>query len=416
MLRDISDNLVSICDAIIEDQQQVLLKSNVKEYSKNGKKYKLTSDGNFIRVQGENKHLIVSESYEDFKCNYSILSSYYILANCGTILNDFNKLSLAIIFTSREIELNKWYDESSKICSIENSCYDPLSVEDDALSYISNIDSDMRFHLINLGTSILTATKINFFQTDHNVTSPTLEGYALRTIMSENFGENSLTSVDVYNALRAFSHWCSVRGVLYKLGLPNLKIDSALVQKFKSFPEIPSWIGESVHCRYPAGCSKIALIKKSLVVLSTSVYGKLIESPHALNIKQLLSLCNQIENDPLRYHIRNASLKLSTNPYLEVGKLFTDSNKWIEYISCLLHAINNHRLPYENKLLVSNKILKINKIKDKKLFKQTFDLVARMKTVEKMHGSNVSDGKLIDLMGGPVRNSLFMACQPQREG
>lgn len=406
MLSDISKNLVAVCDAILQDEQQIMSKSNQNEFSKNGKKYKQTSDGNFIRVQGEEKHLIVSDSYENFKFNHSILSSYHILKSCGSILTDYSKLSLAIIFTSREIELNKWYDESSKITSIENSFYDIFSVEDEALSYISNIDADLRSELIFLGSMILVATKINFFQTDHNVTSPSLEGYALRKIISENCGNDALSSMDVYNALRAFSHWCSTRGIFYKLAIPHLQIDNLLKHKFKTFSEIPNWIQDTVHGRYPAGCSKLALVKKALSVLSNSVYGPLIEVPKNLDMEGFLKLCNDIENDPLRYHVRSGSLKLSTNHHLEVNKLFKNAPAWIEYISCLHQAIGNYKLTYENKILISKKILKLNKIKDKPAFKKTSALVSKIETIEQMHGYDLPDSQVLTLMGGPVRNSL----------
>lgn len=410
MLKDISNNLVLVCEAIIEDQQ-TLQKSNVNEYSKNGKKYKLTSEGNFIRVQGEDKHLIVAESYGDFKRNYSILSSFHILQNCGSILTEYRKLALAIIFTSREIELNKWYDESSKVCFIENSSYDPLAAEDEALKYISNIDQDTRSQLVYLGCMILTATKINFFQTDHNVTSPTLEGYALRRIIAENCGEDALTSVDVYNALRAFSHWCSIRGIFHKLEIPNLQIDDLLIHRFKSFHQIPAWIKDTVYGRYPAGCSKLALLKKALVVVSNSVYGQLVTVPKELNVEQLLKLCKDIESDPLRYHIRAGSLFLSTNPHLEASKLLNNSDKWLEYISCLLQAIGSYHLPCENKLIISNKILKINKIKDKKVYKQTCALVNKIKSLEHSEGRTCSEDELLALLGGPVSHSLFSLCK-----
>lgn len=405
MLKDISNNLVSLCDAIIQDQQ-ISAKSHQNEYSKNGKKYKLTSDGNFIRVQGEDKHLIVSDSYENFKLNYSILSSYYILKNCGNILSDYKKLSLAIIFTSREIELNKWYDESSKIASIENSSYDPNDYQVDAINYISNIDPDTRNQYIQLGCMLLTTTKINFFQTDHNVTSPTLEGYALRRIITENCGDSALTSIDVYNALRAFSHWCSIKGVFHILQLPNLQIDNLLIHNFKSFPTMPLWLRDSVYGRYPAGCSKIALVKKSLHVIANSIYGDLIQLPKQLDLSSLLHLCNDIESDPLRYHIRSGSLMLSIKPHLEVSKLFINSNLWLEFVSCILQAVGSYHMAYENKIIGSNKILKINKIKDKPMYRRTCSLVNKMKSIEQSNNNPISDDKLLALLGGQVKNSL----------
>lgn len=409
-LVDVSTNLVAVCDFIIKNQHENLTKGNQNEYSKNGKKYKMTSRGNFIRVQDEDKHLVLSESYEDFKYNYSILSCYHILKQCGNLLKDYRQLALAIIFTSREIELNKWHDDTSKVSSPENANYEIFSNEDESLNYISDIDSNTRSHLILLGTMILTATKINFFQTDHNVTSPSLEGYALKRIMSENFGEQSLTSLDVYNALRAFSHWCSIRGIFYKLDLPNVAVDSMLIHKFQSFPEIPHWIKESTTGRYPAGCSKIALIKKSLVTISNSIYGHFIKVPENLKVKDLLKLCQDIENDPLKYHIRSSSLMITNNQSLEVSKLFPNSSQWIEFVSCVLQAIGNYRLHHENKLLISNKILKVHKIKDKPVYKNTLQLVNKIKEMERSN-SDISDEKIIQLLGGSVTNSISQICK-----
>lgn len=406
MLRDISDSLVALCESIIAEQELTLTKNPANEYSKNGKKYKLTSTGDFVRVHDESKHLLVSETYQGFQHNYSILSSYHILQNCGQFLSDYRRLALAIIFTSREVELNKWYDETSKVASIDNCTYDPFNVEKDALRYIADVNIESRTQLVELGTTILTATKINYFQTDHNVTTPTLEGYALRKIIMDNCGNEALKSIDVYNALRAFSHWCSIRGIFYKLSIPNLRIDLLLKRQFNSFPLIPIWVADSVHGRYPAGCSKIALIKKSLNTISQSVYGRLTSVPANLNIRALLKLCHDIETDPLTYRIYSSTTDYSTNGHLDVNALFTNANAWIEYVSCILQAIGNYRMPFENKLLVSNKILKVAKVKDKQVYKQTWDLVRRVQMIERSANRDVSDEKLVSMMGGEVVDSI----------
>ncbi|GMM29439.1 hypothetical protein DAMA08_021840 [Martiniozyma asiatica (nom. inval.)] len=377
ILPDISKNLVSICDGIIENQQQA--SQNTNEYSKNGKKYKLTSNGQFIRVQGEAKHLLVSESYEDFKSNLSILSSYHILRSHGTLLERYRNLALAIIFTSREIELNKWYEPTSKVCNLESSQYNPQYVEKDALNYITNVSQASRREYIKLGCMILTATKINFFQTDHNVTSPTLEGYALRRLIAESCGDDALCNIDVYNSLRAFSHWCSIKGVFYKLEIPGLKIDSALIHNFKSFPTVPGWIRETIKGRYPAGCSKCSLIKKTLYLLDNSIYGQLLSIPADLNYKSFLKLCKDIELDPLKYHIRSGSLGLSIEPSIELHRIFNNANKWIMWISSVLHAIGEYRFAEGSKMITSNKIFKLNKVKDQKAYKETVKLVQEIR-------------------------------------
>ncbi|ODV85469.1 hypothetical protein CANARDRAFT_186968, partial [[Candida] arabinofermentans NRRL YB-2248] len=281
------------------------------EYNKNGRKYKRTQEGNFIRVRGESKHLIVAHNYSNYGENYAIVSSYYILQQTGTILQDYRDLCLAIIFTSREIELNKWYESNSKVCSVEDALYNPFNFKQDAMDYISGISLQQRIEYVKAGCSILAATKINFLQTDHHVASPMLEGYVLKELINEICGsESALKSEDVYNSLRAFCHWCSIRGVLHCLDVPGLRLDAELIHNFKNFPRQPEWIKNAVMLRYPAGTSKCALIKKSLIVISKSVFGKLITCSNPSSIHNLFKLCSAIEAEPLRYHIRASSNNL----------------------------------------------------------------------------------------------------------
>ncbi|GMG22421.1 unnamed protein product [Ambrosiozyma monospora] len=254
MLTEISTDLINICDELIIDTNKSTKQNNESQgvYSTNGRVYKKMDEGNFVRVKNQQKHLIISDNFADFKKNLSIISSYSILKQCGNVLQDHKNLCLAIIFTSREIELNKWYESNTKVVTIDHSVYNPLDLEQEALNYINDIPSEDRIDYVELGCNILSATKINFLQTDHHVMSPTLEGFALREIITKACGYESLKSKDVYNALRAFCHWCSIRGILHCLDIDGLKIDPALIRSFETFPEQPKWIKDTVFARMPA--------------------------------------------------------------------------------------------------------------------------------------------------------------------
>lgn len=343
------------------------------DYNSNGKKYRLTSGGKFVRVRGEDKHLIVAATYEDLKDNLSIVSAYAILRNQGDVLEQYRDLCLAIILTAREIELNKWHDEaSSMVTTLANSCYDPMDCTDAALEYVGGVGEELRKEYVNIGAMVLAATKINFFQTDHHVTSPELEGYALRRMVTETCGLAALTDKNVYNALRAFSYWISIKGVLSSLQVPGLKVDEPLLHNFKTFPSPPAWIKNTLRNRYPAGCANCAIVKRALVALAHSVYGPLIALPKELDAKALLDLCTDIENDPLRYHVRARSMDLSISTPVQLNSSWPMGD-WIEFVSSILLAIGDTM--FDPQLAGSSKLLALAKVKNTPLFKSTRKLV-----------------------------------------
>ncbi|VEU22021.1 DEKNAAC103047 [Brettanomyces naardenensis] len=402
MLEEISLNLIQVCDSIIE-ASEAKEHSQVNQYSRNGKKYRQTSDGNFRRVQEENKYLVVGRDYSEFKKNYSICSSYYILKNQGSVLSNYRDLCLSIIFTSREIELNKWYEPDTKICNIDECHYDPSECETEAVEYISNISGKKRADYVKMGCSLLAATKINFYQSDHHVSSPTLEGQVLKElVMNICADESSLSSPDVYNALRAFCHWCSIKGVLYCLGMPHLAIDNTLMFRFRTFPKLEEWIKESVFERYPAGTSKYSLVKKSLITISHSAFGKVITFPKELDAAELFNTCKEIEADPIRFHVRAASLNLSESSPLEASGLCQDIDKYVEFISIIFHA-GSYKL--SSKVSSSSKLIKYAKVKHKPLFKSVQHMANRMRGFERR--AKLSNELLTERLGGEVDNSVY---------
>ncbi|GME87849.1 unnamed protein product [[Candida] boidinii] len=380
-LEDISTNLINIADLIINETQESKLDSS-NEYQKYGRKYVQIADGNFMRVRNETKFLIIGDTYAEYRQNLSILSSYYILKNfCGSLLQDYKDLCLAIIFCSREIELNKWYEENSKVVTLANAIYDPNECETEALNYISNCSSEKRDEYIKIGSQILCASKINFLQTDHHVAQPNLEGYALKELIKDVCGTEGLKSTDVYNALRAFVHWCSIRGVLYKLDVGgSLKLNTTLRHHFKSFPDPPNWIKETITNRFPAGTSKISLINKSLITIGNSVFGKLITIPQGYDLDKIFDLCDSIQKDPVRYHIRAQESQLTSLPPNEISNIVPDLQRYVLLCASILHGSEGK---IGSKLLVSSKFPRFNQVKNLDTYAQSHKISQRIKQLSK---------------------------------
>ncbi|QPG73829.1 hypothetical protein FOA43_001144 [Brettanomyces nanus] len=348
---------------------------------------------------------MVGKDYYEFRKSYSIYSSYCILKDQGNVLSRYRDLCLAIIFTSREIELNKWYEPDTKITTVDECHYNLFDYEADALKYISNVSKSRRIYYVKMGCSLLAGVKINFYHTDHHLASPVLEGHVLKELVMKICGEDetSLSSPDVYNALRAFCHWCSIKGVLYCLGLQDLDIDETLKFRFKTFPQMEDWITESLKERYPAGTSKYGLVKRSLILISESVFGKLVAFPPKLHAEELFNTCQEIENDPLRFHIRAASLNLSRNAPLEASGMCQGIAEYLEFISIVLRA-GTYKISSKS-ASSSSKILKYAMVKNKPLFKEIQHMTNKMRGFERI--GKLSNDSLVDRFGGEVQHSVY---------
>ncbi len=402
MLEDISRNLVNVCDSIIELSEKTQHRPS-DFYCRNGKKYRQTSDGSFCRVQNEDKYLIVGRDYTDFGQNCSLYSSYGILKRQGAVLDDYPDLCLAIIFTSREIELNKWYDPSTKIRFVDECDYDFNGIEDEVLDYISGVSKQDRERYVKMGCSLLAAMKINFYQSDHHVSWPKLEGEALQVLVKQVCRNEEAVSVkDVYNSLRAFCHWGSIRGVFFKLGIQGVNIDDALKFQFRAFPEVDDWIKDTIYERYPAGTSKFFIVKSALVAISKLTIGKLVPVPSNISMDNFFACCQQIEADPLRFHVRAATLKLSDSSPLSASGMCEDLPKLIEFVSMLYHS----GLPgVKSQFTSSSKLTKYSKLKHLPGFASVCRTAAKINGLLDLN-PNYSDEKILEIIGGEVPFSI----------
>lgn len=382
-LEDHIPEIMNSCDALVTVSDQILNSIgslNKLEYNKNGRKYKFIQNG-FQRIKQEDKHLMINSN--DLSMKLSIISSFNILSNIdnGRLIQEYPDFCLSIVGVARELELNQWTEDSNiidyKTHSSDSSTNDlesefPPDLVKESINFGLKINKD---HL-NMGFNLLMASKLNFFHTDHHLGTK-IYGFYLIKFMVDYFGSESINDPDILVALKSFVHWGNIKCVLYKLQVPNVEISDDEFLKFKSFPDPLPELKQEVWKKYPSGTSKYSLMKKSLLTLANYEFASLIVYPsemldHAENINAnadtstdsansgydedsrdieepesieqvdkfncewLFKLCLDIESDPLKYHLRAQSKKLTSN-YVNLNAL---SNKYSNQINSLLSFIS----------------------------------------------------------------------------
>lgn len=341
-----SEALIQILDLILNSIDDL----NKVEYNKKGRKYRFVNN-TFQRIREEDKHLVICP--EKPEMDLATISSFFILYNInqGDILNKFPDFCLAIIGVAKQLELNQWYEEeNSSVIHYKNSKYNPLVVRDIALDYATQVEPKH----ITMGLNLLMCSKLNFLHTDHHIGTK-LEGYYMKHFINEYFGPEALVSQDVLVALKSFVHWGNIKGILYKLDVPNVKVSDKCKENFSKFPEPMEDLKTSVYDRYPSGTSKYSLIRKSIDILGDWTYSKLIpypkqenldseeESGHDYSLEWLYELCHNIEKNPIKYHLRLSTKALCEDP-INLGELLTkyspNLKSLLELISLIINVFN----------------------------------------------------------------------------
>ncbi|RLV92780.1 hypothetical protein JA1_002978 [Spathaspora sp. JA1] len=328
-----SDALIALSDYILDAVDEL----RQVQYKKKGRTYRFVNN-TFQRVRQQDKHLIIDPDY--LNQDIGLLSAFTILYNInnGEILSEFPDLCVTILSMARQLERNKWYEnENSCVVNIRHASYDPRDLKDLADEYIEMhpITDDH----IKYGINLMYAAKLNFLHTDHHIGTK-LEGLYMRQFIEGYFGEEALNSPDVLIALKSCVHWGNIKGMLYKLGIPNIDISSELVENFSTFPEPDENLKLNVYQRYPSGTSKYSLIRKSLDILCEWKYSKLIPLPQDLDLDWIYQLCYDIETNPIRYHLRSKTKRLSIDP-VNLGDLNTKYSAKIKQVLSIIAIIIN---------------------------------------------------------------------------
>lgn len=333
-----SQALIDISDHILNSINNL----NQLEYNKNGRKYKFIDNG-FQRIIQEDKHLIVNPN--DLSMKASIISSYSILNSIdgGRLIRQYEEFCLCIIGVARELELNKWY-ENSNVVDYANNKFSPELVKS-SINFGHKVNSN---HL-TIGYNLLVASKLNFFHTDHHLGSK-LYGFYFIKFIKQYFGEDIMNDNGILIALKSFVHWGSIRLILYKLDVPNVYISDEEYLRFTLFPDPSPELKHEIFVKYPSGTSKFNIIKKCLLHLRQYKFSKIIEFPKdsKYDLEWIFKLCKDIESDPIKYHLRSNSKKLTQNPVNLSDVANTFNSEIVHTFNYIAIVFNIFNLQIEN--------------------------------------------------------------------
>lgn len=328
-----ADALVAISDTILNSIDEL----NKVEYNKKGRKYKFVNN-NFQRVREEEKHLIIFP--DDLSAKMGVILAYNILKNIngGEILGSFPDLCRSIIGVANRLEVNKWYEEeNSSVVNYKNSKFDPLVDKESALKYFKGVTDDH----VRMGLDIMISSKLNFLHTDHHI-GIKLDCQYIKHYVTKHFGSEAANNPDVLVALKSFVHWGNIKGILYKLDVPNIKMSGELKSAFDKFPDPPIELKDSVYDRYPSGTSQYSLMRKAIDILGDYKYAKLIPYPTgpSFDLDWLFSLCSDIESNPIKYHLRSTKKGLCEDP-INLNELAQQHASQIKGLFTLISLVLN---------------------------------------------------------------------------
>lgn len=332
-----SDALIAVADEILARVDHL----SAVQISKKGRKYKFVNN-NFQRVREEDKHLIVYP--EDLDQHLSTVLAYVILRSISEdIFETHPDLCLSIVGAARELEVNGWYEEQNS--SVINYKVLKSSIDDSDRENALRFAQDVTPEHLRKAYILLYCAKLSFFHTDHHIGAK-LEGAPVRQCIEEFYGADALESPSFLVALKSFVHWANIKGLLYKLEVPNIDLDDEALQKFMKFPDPPEDLIKHIYDRYPSGTSKYSLMRKAMDILGDFKYSQLVPYPEGeeFELKWLFELCRNIESDPARYHLRSVAKRLSKDP-VNLNDLANDhaksSKSLLSYLSLVFNVFHD---------------------------------------------------------------------------
>lgn len=354
VLISIAEALIAVSDSILDKITQL----GPVEITKKGRKYKFINN-TFQRIQKEDKHLIINP--DELHKGFAALSAYLILKSISPgIVSAHRDLCLMIVGVAQELEKNRWYEEENSSV-INYKALKFVYVQESANEALEFAKSVTPMHL-QMGYSILFCAKLHFFHTDHHI-GTRLEGEHLRLRVENFFGEDALELPVVLTALKSFVHWGNIRGILYKLDVPNMNLKDDLVERFDLFPDADQELKDTIYARPPSGTSKYFLVRKALNTILESPYAKLLpypENDENSNPEDIYALCLKIQADPVTYHLRAEVKQLAALP-INLADLSQKYDKTTKSLLQLVGIIiNSHECEAFNFLLQNSKIPRLS--------------------------------------------------------
>lgn len=184
---------------------------------------------------------------------------------------------------------NRWYDEHSN--TKQSGGFEEGPGDRDK---VKKLYEGIKAEHGQSGVTVLTATKVNFWLTNHHVGSGRFSGY-MKKLMMLKYSENVANDPLVFNAVWALGHWGSSAGILGALGVEG----TGTIVGFKKYPSPADDVKMRIES-YPAGTARVGVCQAIIKRINTSVFRDVLGAPPGLT--SLVTAINQINQHKVKFH------------------------------------------------------------------------------------------------------------------
>lgn len=212
-----------------------------------------------------------------------------------------------------------------KECAIDETVPADFSLTPEVSTTLDDIARDSQWMAKALG--VVSATKVNWFQTNHHTGQGRMQGYIRKFV---SFIDPAIAEGDVESSLItlvwAIGHWASTGAVLAALGVKHVK---TLISKVP-FPK-PADDMKLRLASLPAGVAKFGVVKAIFDRIAVSVVAEFL--PPCPGVDDVYKIHDTILQHPLAFHIGRHFI--SRNPVKELPAV---PEEVIEYAAAYIHA------------------------------------------------------------------------------
>jgi len=248
----------------------------------------------------------------------------------------------AIIGAAYFIAKEGWFDARCNVVMTEPP-FDP-SVTTEVIQELMPTPEDCQ-----KGLTLLTATKVNWWQQNHHVGQGGFQGYAHKVVHAL-FGDAAVKDDTVYQNVWKLGHWADTVGILGKLGVEGLG------NGFASFPAAADDVKLRVKS-YPAGTAKVGICVAIVRRAVNGIFSGALPVPPGL--AELADMSANIMNNPVAFHVGASFLRRGT------GRQSADIDEdLIAWCSAYVHA-----LAKSSTISKAKGLLSVDEIKDHVVYK-----------------------------------------------
>lgn len=336
--------LVSVADTILASRESL----HISDLRKGSRRYILVND-TFHRIQESDKHLTVFP--KDPALNVAVALAWCVLhAILPRLVSSHRKLCLSIVAVAQQLEKNGWFEATAS--SMYKHDPDLLEYAPEAARFAAEATEED----IANGLSLMYCAKATFFHTNRHF-GLQIESTLIYMQLELLFGAESADPAALA-AVKSFVHWGNVKGFLFRMGVPCIKLTKEEKELYSRMTQPPDNVVAALKERFPSGTASFAFLRKSLIIIANHRFAELMPYPAspAFDPRWLFKLCDSIQENPAPYHLR-AKVKDLVEAPVSLAQLqlkySAETRALLDFIILALHTFPD---PLGEHLLASSKL------------------------------------------------------------